>query len=295
VAEPVRYEEFHVFVPAVRERLSAVLCAPRGPIREPGVVLLSGGNYTRTHRNRMWVRAARALAARGHPSIRLDYRGVGDSTGEITAFRLDTPLQDDALAAADFMRRGVGIRAILPVATCFGGRTALAAAAGDPGALGAVIFPVPVGGTSGVGLPRRTRFKLRIRRMRAGQALLDHRAVQRARGLVASRRRAPEGATGQFAADLRAAAASGAVWFIYGERSPGLEALRRVLRRLPPMVQGSIHLEVVPGIELAGFRSLREQEIAIDRVVRLVGEAADSIRPAAGLAAEVGSRWRRGS
>jgi hypothetical protein len=104
----------------------------------------------------------------------------------------------------------------------------------------------------------------------------------------------PEGATGQFTADLGAAAASGSVWFIYGERSTGLEALRRVLRRLPPEVRRSIHLEVVPGIELAGFRSLPEQQIAIDRVVRLVGEVAESILPGADREAEVGARWRRG-
>lgn len=288
----MRYEEFPVFVPAGAERLSAVLCAPRGRIREPGVVLLSGGNYTRTHRNRMWVRAARELAESGHPSIRLDYHGIGDSTGTLTAFRLDTPLAGDALAAAGFMRRAAGIRAILPVATCFGGRTALAAAAGDRDSVGAVIFPVPVGGSVGMALPRRTRLKLRMRRMRAGQALLDHRAVQRARALVAARRRATEGATGRFAADLRAAVASGTVWFVYGERSTGLEALRRVLRGLPPEERRSVHLEVVPGIEMAGFRSLREQDIAVDRVVRLVGKAGESLMP--GVTADVGSRWRPG-
>lgn len=286
----MRYEEFPVFIPAGDERLAAVLCAPRGAIREPGVVLLSGGNYTRTHRNRMWVRAARGLAARGHPSIRLDYHGVGDSTGEIRAFRLDTPLEDDALAAAEFLRRAAGIRAILPVATCFGGRTALAAAAGDLAAVGAVVFPVPVGGNVAAPLRRRTRFKLRMRRMRAGQALLDHRAVQRARALVAARRRAPQDATGQFAADLRAAAASGTVQFVYGERSTGLEALRRVLGQLNPAERRSVHLEVVPGIELAGFRSLREQEIAVDRVVRVVEEA-DALLPSTHLTADVGSRW----
>jgi pimeloyl-ACP methyl ester carboxylesterase len=274
---PVTYEEFPAFVPAGGERLSAVLCAPRGLIREPGVILLTGGNYTRTHRNGMWGRAARSLAARGHPSIRLDYHGVGDSTGEVAAFRLDEPFDDDALAAAAFLRRATGVRTVVPVATCFGGRTALASAARDPAAVGAVIFPVPVGEGMGVALPRRTRLKLGMGKMRAGRALLGQRAVLRARALVAARRRVPEGAGGRFSEDLRAAAASGVVWFVYGEKSAGLEALRRVLRRLSAEERRSVHLDVVPAIELAGFRSLRDQQIAVDRVVLRVEGIAGSL------------------
>jgi pimeloyl-ACP methyl ester carboxylesterase len=289
MAAPVTYEEFPAFVPAGGERLSAVLCAPRGLIREPGVILLTGGNYTRTHRNRMWVRAARALADGGHPSIRLDYHGVGDSTGEVAAFRLEEPFDDDALAAAEFLRQATGVRTVVPVATCFGGRTALASAARDPAAVGAVIFPVPVGEGVGIALPRRTRLKLGMRRMRVGRALLGHRAVLRARAMVAARRRVPEGAAGRFAEDLRAAAASGVVWFVYGEKSAGLEALRRVLRRLPAEERRSVHLDVVPGIELAGFRSLRDQQITVDRVVRLVEGIAGSPLVRTEPTSEVGS------
>src|ERR1041385_8933292 len=122
------YEEYPVFVPMGSEHLCAVVCVPAAGLEDVGVILLTGGNCTRIHRNRMWVRAARRLAASGFPSVRLDYRGVGDSTG-VARFDMETPFDADAIAAGEFLRRATGVSRLMTVATCFGGRSAIAAAA----------------------------------------------------------------------------------------------------------------------------------------------------------------------
>src|SRR5207244_11235313 len=50
--------------------------APRGV-----VLLLTGTGAPRSHRFQLWTRVARALGERGLASVRLDYLGIGDSTG----------------------------------------------------------------------------------------------------------------------------------------------------------------------------------------------------------------------
>src|SRR5688500_18185877 len=115
------WREFPVFLPMGEERLCAVITAPAdgAPAHDLGAVLLTGGNYTRTHRNRMWVRTARALAEKGFASIRVDYHGVGDSTGT-AHFDMEIPFDKDALAAAAFLKRATGVQKLAVVATCFG-------------------------------------------------------------------------------------------------------------------------------------------------------------------------------
>jgi hypothetical protein len=63
--------------------LSGVLCEPAGGAR-PGAewtLFLNAGGIRRSGPNRLWTRAARALAAQGKPSLRFDVRDVGDSDG----------------------------------------------------------------------------------------------------------------------------------------------------------------------------------------------------------------------
>lgn len=67
--------------------LSGILCQPGGGAA-PGAawtLFLNAGGIRRSGPNRLWTRAARALAADGRPSFRFDVRDVGDSDGAITA------------------------------------------------------------------------------------------------------------------------------------------------------------------------------------------------------------------
>jgi pimeloyl-ACP methyl ester carboxylesterase len=268
------FEEYPAFIPAGVERLCAILCVPTEQRHDLGVVLLTGGNYTRTHRNRMWVRAARELAARGFPSIRLDYHGVGDSTGRAT-IDLESPFDEDALVAARFLRRATGVTRVAMAATCFGGRTAIAAAARDPAVISATIFPVPVvlrhqpPPTVGARLRRwakpRRPIKWLMRRPR----------VYRRRRAAVSQRRAAHGATSpRFRRDLAAYLKRGVVWFVYGERTPSLGELRRLLTDLQPELApdqwAHLHVEVIPGYEVAGFQSFRDQDLAVQKTIETV-------------------------
>ena len=76
---------------------------PAGGERGIGVVLLVGGPQYRVGAHRMYVKLARRLAEHGVPSLRFDYRGIGDSEGVFRGFE---HLEDDiASAVAHLMLR----------------------------------------------------------------------------------------------------------------------------------------------------------------------------------------------
>lgn len=68
-------------------------CPPR-----PGVLVIVGGPQYRVGSHRQFVLMARQLAAAGHPVLRFDYRGMGDSEGEVRPF---DAVDDDLRAALD--------------------------------------------------------------------------------------------------------------------------------------------------------------------------------------------------
>lgn len=106
--------------------LSGILCEPEGGTRAgaPWTLFFNAGGIRRAGPNRLWTRAARALARQGVPSLRFDVRDVGDSDG------VETPHPDleamysesaiaDALQAYDWLKaRGAG--AIDVVGLCSG-------------------------------------------------------------------------------------------------------------------------------------------------------------------------------
>lgn len=76
--------------------LAATLHPADGPI---GVVIVTGGVQTRSGAHRGFVDLADKLAAAGHPVLRYDRRGVGDSDGADPGFRNSGPDIAAALAA----------------------------------------------------------------------------------------------------------------------------------------------------------------------------------------------------
>jgi pimeloyl-ACP methyl ester carboxylesterase len=95
------------------------------------------------YRNRVGVMLAHRLAARGHQAFRFNYHGCGESTGRAGRFRLDDLFTEDAVGAAAWLRER-GVQRFLYSGSCFGARTALAAAAGEPGAAGAIVVAMPM-------------------------------------------------------------------------------------------------------------------------------------------------------
>jgi len=99
----------------------------------------------RSHRNRMWVKASRHLAAHGFSAFRFDYHGTGDSEGESAFLNPNTPYRDDAAAVLRHLRQELGERRFLVIGACFDARTALSAFADEAESIdGLVFFAAPL-------------------------------------------------------------------------------------------------------------------------------------------------------
>ena len=117
-------KEFPVFVPHEDEHLAAVITVPDSHPRALVHLLQGGGGQSRSHRNRTWVRLARGLADKGIASVRMDYPGLGDSTG-IPTFEVESPPVEAALAVARVSLRAVGVDTFAVVGNCIGIPTAI--------------------------------------------------------------------------------------------------------------------------------------------------------------------------
>lgn len=83
-----------------------------------GLLIVVGGSQTRVGSHRMFERLAMAVAAAGHPCLRFDRRGVGDSAGEDPGWRDSGP--DIVAAAAAFRREAPGVTGIVALGLCDG-------------------------------------------------------------------------------------------------------------------------------------------------------------------------------
>jgi uncharacterized protein len=138
-------DEAPVFFGADGHDIFGIHTAPRGPASGIGIVIAQGGDTVNVSmlRNRMSVRLARRLAGEGHHVVRFDYRGLGESSGEIGSLDLENPLAADAAGAACHLER-LGCRGVVLVGACFSGRTALAAAPFVDTVVGVVMSTPPV-------------------------------------------------------------------------------------------------------------------------------------------------------
>ncbi len=125
-------------VPGGAGELSGVVCEPAGGAR-PGAawtIFYNAGGVRRSGPNRLWTEAARALAAEGVPSLRVDVRDVGDSDG-VSAPRTDLEAMysvdsvADAILAIDAVRQ-LGAGVVDVVGLCSGAYLAVQAANARP-------------------------------------------------------------------------------------------------------------------------------------------------------------------
>jgi alpha/beta superfamily hydrolase len=142
---PTTVDETPFFVRAGDEDVFAILTEPTEAPRGIAAIVLTGGAFVgATNRNRVSVRIARDLASRGFHAVRMDYHGVGDSTGDIDTYLLERPFTADLLSVVHHLEsRGLD-RFVLVGTTCFGARTALAGAAQMDGVLGAALMSIPL-------------------------------------------------------------------------------------------------------------------------------------------------------
>ena len=119
--------EIPYWVPHGATSIAACLTLPSDATRLVALLQVGGG-VPRTHRNRAWVHAARQLGDRGVATLRMDYPGTGDSTGE-AAMSLERPPADAVIAVIEHARCVTGIDRVGVAGQCLGVRTAIEAAA----------------------------------------------------------------------------------------------------------------------------------------------------------------------
>ncbi|MDP8959744.1 MAG: alpha/beta fold hydrolase [Actinomycetota bacterium] len=138
-------DEVGFFARAGEEDIFGILTRPTIEPNGKAVIMCQGGAWIPSPgRNRFFVRLARQFARHGYHAVRFDYHGVGDSSGEIGPLRLDSPFSDDVMAMAKWVEEEHGISDFVLMGTCFGSRTALAAATRLEQVSGVALFPVPV-------------------------------------------------------------------------------------------------------------------------------------------------------
>jgi hypothetical protein len=140
-------KEYPVFVPSGDERIGAVVCVPEGPLRGLVLLLPGGGGAPRSQRFGMFTKIARGLAERDIASVRMEWPGIGDSTGRARYSFKALPVEHSSTVAR-FAIRATGAPVFGMVGNCGGARTALLALPSVPEATSGVLMMLkPLTGT----------------------------------------------------------------------------------------------------------------------------------------------------
>ena len=134
-------------------RLFGMLHQPAAP-REGAetVLILSPGVKMRVAPHRLYVKLAERFVSMGHPVLRFDFHGLGDSEGGaaealLADFYGATQLGryvGDTIAAMDWMQRTHGTRRFIAAGLCGGALTGLLTAANDTRIVALCAISIPV-------------------------------------------------------------------------------------------------------------------------------------------------------
>ena len=137
-------DEDRVFIPCGDDLLAAVLTRPTGPDTATCIVYFAGRwSVTSTGRSFLFVYLARQLARFGYHSVRLDYLGIGDSTGEERPWELARPFTEEPAATMRWLEDR-GLRDVVLVGSCGGARVILGSARHVDHLRGVVLLAPPV-------------------------------------------------------------------------------------------------------------------------------------------------------
>jgi dienelactone hydrolase len=258
--------EFPIFVPFGQNHLAAILAVPDD---EPaGLVLLTTGTGApRSHRFQLWTSVARRLADRGIASVRMDYLGVGDSSGRVQERRmgeLDLRI-DEAEAVTRFAQEAVGAERMAAVGNCSGGLVALGVAVRVPGFVGTTCI-----------LPRvlqPTKVNQVVIGLRGSKMASLARSSNLLRPIVHSLRGRKGKPRSVVQERMASALSRGRLLFVYSEldtdafNEQSKMQIERILARLPEEHRARFELRVLPRGPLSGFESLEVQSDVIDVAV----------------------------
>lgn len=120
-----------------------VTSPPQGNENKPAVILLNPGILHRVGPGRIYVRIARALAARGFTALRFDFSGIGDSTVRLDNCCFEKSSVDETRGAMTFLQTTRGISRFILLGGCSGALVSLATARLDRRVIGAVLMNFP--------------------------------------------------------------------------------------------------------------------------------------------------------
>lgn len=92
------------------QKIFGVFHRPAGEGPFPAVLICHGFAGTKVGKHRMYVRLSEALSSRGIASLRIDFRGCGDSEGAFTATTFESQVSD-ALRSLDYLKRNAEVDA----------------------------------------------------------------------------------------------------------------------------------------------------------------------------------------
>jgi pimeloyl-ACP methyl ester carboxylesterase len=137
-------DEVRALIPCGDAELSAILTRPTVPANGVALVLYAGRwSVTSIGRSRIWVHLARRLAGHGYHSLRLDFLGLGESTGKEREIKLSDPFTEEPAAATRWLAEQ-GLTDLVLMGTCYGARVALAGIDGVEHLRGIVLFAPPI-------------------------------------------------------------------------------------------------------------------------------------------------------
>ena len=116
------YPTGNLFIPTPHGRLEAILKEPRAPIRGAALVLHPHPLFGGTMHNKVVFRAAAALSDAGLLVVRINFRGVGQSTGHHDEGRGE---REDARAGLDYLAENYPAQEITLCGFSFGARVGL--------------------------------------------------------------------------------------------------------------------------------------------------------------------------
>ncbi len=121
--------------------LLGILTIPAAPATDaPAVILLNAGLLHRVGPNRLYVDLARRLAAQGHPVLRFDMSGVGDSELQEGGLLYIERSQQDVIEAMDALTAMAGSERFILIGLCTGAFNAFRTALRDERVAGCVLL-----------------------------------------------------------------------------------------------------------------------------------------------------------
>jgi len=139
--EPARItDEVREEVLLVEGGLVGILSFPSGGMERtrPALVILNSGVIHRVGACRLSVKLARRLAASGHPVLRFDHSGIGDSPPSRSGLPMEEGQVGEILSAITAVQRRTGTSNFILYGLCSGARAAFHAALDDTRIVGIV-------------------------------------------------------------------------------------------------------------------------------------------------------------